>query len=79
MDGEEEGNLAEILVGGVCERTGEGAAPFVAENRSTFEMGVFCVGQSRRGQEGEPDMVVCVGGVLGWSVNVGPSEILSSL
>ena len=76
MDGEEERDLAEILIGRVCECAGEGSAPFVAKDGSTFEMGVFCIGQGRRGQEGEPDVVVCVGGTLGRSVNVGPTEIL---
>ena len=55
--------------------SGQGTAPFVAENRLALETSFLGVVQGGRSQEGEPQVVVAVGKVAGRAVNIGPAEV----
>lgn len=76
MDGKEERNFASVfLIRGLGKRACEGSAPFVAQNGVTFEICFFGVGEGRRGEECEPDVVVGIRGALRRAVDIGPAEI----
>jgi hypothetical protein len=61
VDREEERDVAEsVLVYGLRECAGEGSAPFVAEDGVEFDAGRDGVADCRRGEEGEPEVVVTV-------------------
>ena len=76
VDIEEERDVAErFFVNGMAEGSGEGSAPFVSENGLEFDVALGAVGECRRGEHGEPEMVVAIGERMRGPVNVGAPEI----
>jgi hypothetical protein len=63
-----------ILVDCLCQSAGKGSAPFVADNRHALEADGACVGEGGRCEEGEPEVVVTVGKIVGRAVHIGPAE-----
>ena len=76
VDVEKERDVVEcVLIDGMAERTDESAAPFVPENCLELDSALSAVSEHRRGEHGESQVVVVIGGRVRRPIDVRASEI----